>query len=146
MQVTTAMLADAAAVLEGKLYVHGGGWDVIYSNQVPATHAAMALVLVFKLDWHEAHENLPLAIQVQDEDRQGSILSGKAIMRAGIPPLAQKGAPLYHAFAQMFYGLQFPNYGRYTLIVSSGDEQLVTLPIVVSSPSALTETLKSPAT
>jgi Family of unknown function (DUF6941) len=139
MQVTTAMLADAATAVGGKLYVHGGGWDAIYTSQVPAIHAAMAIVLIFKLDWHEANENIPLAIEFQDEDRHhDAILSGKATLRAGIPPVAQKGAPLYHSFAQMFYGLQFPNYGRYTLTVSSGDEKLATLPIVVSDPSALT--------
>ena len=102
------MLADAAAVLDGKLYVHGGGWDVIYSNQVPATHAAMALVLIFKLDWHEANENLPLAIQVQDEDRHGSILSGKAIMRAGIPPLAQKEPRCIIRLRRCFMGCNSP--------------------------------------
>jgi hypothetical protein len=143
MDVTTAMLADAADVLGGKLYVHGGGWDVVYASEVPATHAAMSIVLIFKLDWHEANEDIPLMIQVQDEDRHETLISGKAIMRAGIPPLAQKGDPLYHPFAQTFRGLQFPNYGRYTLTIGSDDKELVRLPIVVSNPATLTTVTKT---
>jgi len=134
MDVTTAMLADAAALADGKLYVHGGGWDNIYTAEVPTTHPALALVLIFHLSWHEANEDIPLRLELVDEDDRHPVTRGEGKMRTGTPPQVKKGADLYYPFAQMFYGLQFPKLGRYVFRVASGGQVLASLPLTVSTP------------
>jgi hypothetical protein len=129
------MLADAATVADGKLYVHGGGWDQIHTAQAPTRHPAFALVLVFRLDWHEANEDIPLSIKLADEDQHNVLLQGQGVMRAGTPPQLPKGSPLYHSHAQMIYGIVFPALGRYTLKVSSAGKELASLPITVAGPT-----------
>jgi hypothetical protein len=63
-----AMLADAAAVADGKLYVHGGGWDVIYTPAVPATHPMLALVFVVEFERSEVPVDRTLRVSLRDED------------------------------------------------------------------------------
>ena len=130
------MLADAASVVDGKLYVHGGGWDSIYTAQAPTTHPGLAVVLIFKLDWQEANEDIPLTIQMTDEDNRTVLLRGEGMMRTGVPAQLPKGAPMFHPYAQMIYGLTFPALGRYVLRVTSGEKELASLPIAVAQPPA----------
>jgi hypothetical protein len=90
------MLADAADVHAGKLYIHGGGWNTIYAAQVPATHPLLALVVVFRLDWHEANETIPLEVDLADEDEQQTLLTGGALpaLRAAVRWPAVSGTGL----------------------------------------------------
>jgi hypothetical protein len=45
MDLDFALLADAADVAQGKLYVMGGAFDTIHVANFPATHPALAVVL-----------------------------------------------------------------------------------------------------
>lgn len=53
VQVTTSLLAEAATVSEGKLYIHAGGWDVLNVPSFPATFPQFALVLVIEMSIDE---------------------------------------------------------------------------------------------
>ncbi len=44
--LTTAMLADAAQVQGGKLFVLGGGFDTISAQSLPVVHRSLAVALV----------------------------------------------------------------------------------------------------
>lgn len=132
MQVTAAMLADSAVVVDGKLYIHGGGWDTIYTAVAPVKHPTLGLVLIFKLEWHEANEDIPLGFELVDEDRRTNLVHGTSVMRVGTPPHVKKGAPLFQPFAQMIHGVEFPALGRYTFRVLSEETELASLPITLS--------------
>ena len=54
MRLAFAMLAEAATVADGKLYVHGGGWSRLVVDAVPTTHPSFSLVFVLELDGAEA--------------------------------------------------------------------------------------------
>ena len=54
MRLTFAMLADAATMAGGKLYVHGGGWSHLVVDEVPTTHPTFALVFALEMDGQEA--------------------------------------------------------------------------------------------
>jgi hypothetical protein len=131
MEVTTAMVADAAALADGKLYINGGGWNTIFTAKVPTTHPALALVLIFKLSWHEANEDMPVLIELMDEDGQPSPLRGEGTFRVAAPPFVKKGVDLYQSFAQMFYAVTFENLGLYRFRISSNGKDLASIPIHV---------------
>jgi hypothetical protein len=61
MHLTSAMLADAAVVERGKLYVHGGGWDSISVDVFPAAHPTLAVVLIVQLEYFEAERDLDVS-------------------------------------------------------------------------------------
>src|SRR6266566_7623102 len=125
------MVADAATKSEGKLYIHGGGWNTIFTAGLPATHPVLALVLTFKLSWHEAHEDLPFVIELLDEDNQALALRGEGTLRMAPAAHLKKGADIYDSFAQTFYNLTFERYGQYRFRISSGDRKLASVPISV---------------
>jgi hypothetical protein len=136
MEVTTAMLADAATVAEGKLYIHGGGWNSIISPQIPTTHPTLALVVVFKLDWHEANEDLELVIELVTEDGEPAGLRGDMHLRVAPTPLTKKGAELYQSTAYTFHGLQFDKYGGYRFQITYADKVLAAVPLSILPPVA----------
>jgi hypothetical protein len=131
MQVTSALLADAATMAEGKLYVHGGGWNSIISPQIPTVHPSLALVLAFKAEWHEANENLAVAIELVNEDGQPAGVRVDMTMRVAPSPIAKKGADLYQSTAHTFIGLRFEKYGAYRFQVTHNEQMLATVPIVI---------------
>ena len=77
MQMTSAMLADAAQVQGGKLYVLGGGFDTILTRSLPAVQRGLALVMVASVDPSERHQDLELFISLLDEDGKAIGLQAK---------------------------------------------------------------------
>lgn len=126
------MVADAAVKVEGKLYINGGGWNTIFTSHVPTTHPALALVLIFRVSWHEINEDIPILIELIDEDGQPLPLRGEGSLRVGAPPFVKKGVDLYDSYARMFYGLVFEKLGLYRFRVSSKDKELASVPIHVA--------------
>lgn len=54
MEFDYALLADHAEVINGKLYLMGGGWDVRQAPQAPA-RAQFAVLRTFAGDSHNIH-------------------------------------------------------------------------------------------
>ena len=42
MQIDYLVLADAVAAVGGKHYIHGGGWDTLFSRTFPFVHPTLA--------------------------------------------------------------------------------------------------------
>jgi hypothetical protein len=128
MQVTTAMLADAARVENGKVYVHGGGWDTINASSFPTTHPSLALVLVLRVEYTEALEDIPFAIELVHED--GSLMGprGEGTLNVGHPPGTKRGTPTFVPQAITFNLLQFESPGGYRFRISSGEQELASVP------------------
>jgi hypothetical protein len=137
MQVTTAMLADAATVAGGKLYVHGGGWNAIIATQIPANHPTLALALAFKMDWHEGNEDLPIVIELVNEDGKPAGVRVERTLRIAPTPIVKKGADLYEYTAHTFNGLRFDEYGAYRFQVVHDGQVLASVPLIVIPPTLL---------
>ena len=58
------LLCDAAQVVEGKLYILGGGWSMIGPDPAPS-----AVALKIEVDWHEA--GMPHRWELYLEDADG---------------------------------------------------------------------------
>jgi hypothetical protein len=138
MKVTTAMLADAATVAEGKLYVHGGGWNAIIAPEIPTTHPTLALVVAFKADWHEGNENLPVVIELVTEDGKPAGVHVEMMLRIAPSPVTKKGDDLYQYTANTFHGLRFEGYGAYRFQIVHKGDVLASVPMSVLPPTLLT--------
>lgn len=122
MRLITGMLADAATVAEGKLYVHGGGWNTIHTAALPTTHPALTVVLVIEFGWSETNDH-QLAVQLFDEDDQPVGVDAFGALQVGHPPGLAQGAPVEMPLAVPFTNVTFANKGRYHFKVGvDGDE------------------------
>jgi hypothetical protein len=132
MDVTTAMLADAASVEGGKLFVHGGAWDSINVPGVPAVHPTMALVVIFRIGYDEALNDIPIAIELMDEDDQPFGPRIQGVINAGHPPRSRRGTPTFYPLAMPFNMLSFEHEGGYRFKISSGgDGEIASIPFQV---------------
>jgi hypothetical protein len=131
MEVTTAMLADAATVEKGKLFIHGGGWDTIDVGTTPATHPTMALVLIFRIEYDEALTDILIVIELLDEDDKPLPLRIEGKINVGHPPRSRRGMPTFHPLAMTFNLLTFDHEGGYRFRVSTGDIELASVPLRV---------------
>ena len=136
MKLTTALLADAATVEGGKLFVHGGGWDKITLRQVPAVHPSMALVLVFQVEYDEALRDIPISIRLVDEDETASGAEINGVINVGHAPQSKRGAPTFVPQAITIQLIEFERTGRFSFKVSSGSEELGAVPFEVRQPDA----------
>lgn len=128
------MLADAATVVGGKLYVHGGGWTSVTAKQIPTIHPALALVLIVKFDWHEANEDIKFVIDLVDEDGKPTAVRGEGFLRFAPTPFMKKGVEIQQPLAQMMYGLRFDSYGTYRFRVVREDQILASVPLSIVPP------------
>lgn len=64
----TALLADAVAVAEAKLYVHGGGWHLVPSSRLPAVLPNLGVGIVIDMMSAELAEPHQFALRIRDAD------------------------------------------------------------------------------
>src|SRR5437879_3786386 len=67
MQADYMVVADAVAAAEGKLYIHGAGWDNVLTQIFPAT-LTMAVAILLRIPWGETNEAHILELDILDAD------------------------------------------------------------------------------
>ncbi len=124
MRLTSAMLADAAQVQAGKLFVLGGGFDTISVRSVPAVHRSLTLAMVAEIDPDERQRDLELTIQLIDEDGTSVGVEAKGRLRVGAPPNLPPGSSSVVPIVSPFHNIVFPEAKGYVFVVSLDDEEL----------------------
>jgi hypothetical protein len=119
------MLADAAQVAGGKLYVLGGGWSVLYAA------APFAIALKIEVPWSVGDDTHTLRLELLDEDGQ-VVLGGEdkplilieSTFRTGIAAGIKPGTPIdaVAAFPIPPLPLQTGRYEWRLTIDGQGDE------------------------
>ena len=121
MKVEWLILADAAQVVGNKLYVLGGGWDVLTHNGAfPHTHR-FAVAVSFRVPWNETNQENHVEIEVVTDDGQ-SIAKINASFRVGRPPDIPVGQDQRSQIAGNLT-LQLPGPGTYTIIARIEDQE-----------------------
>jgi hypothetical protein len=118
------MLADAAQVQGGKLFVLGGGFDTISARTLPVVHRNLTVALVAEVDPDERHRNLEIMITLIDEDGRELGVEAKGKMRVGAPPNLPPGSSSIVPIVSPFYNVRFEEAKGYAFIVSYEDEEL----------------------
>ena len=124
MKLTSAMLADAAQVQSGKLYVLGGGFDTISVRKLPATHRSVSLAMVAEVGPDERQQDLELVVQLVDEDGAELGVMAKGKLRVGAPPNLPPGSPSIVPIVSPFHNVTFPEAKGYAFVVSMNDTEL----------------------
>ena len=85
------ILADAAEVVGGKLYVLGGGWDRLTIQSLPASKN-LAVALALRVPWHDTNRQHRFQIEMTDEDGNQAV-SVEGASEVGRPPGIPQGQP-----------------------------------------------------
>ena len=124
-RVEFAMVADAVQAVGGKLYVLGGGWDLLWVGSFPARHPSMGLGIRVRVPWSSPGQ-FSLSVDLVDEDGN-SLFGGKRLAqrikvtrRAGRPAGSDTG--ITRAFT--FNNLVFPKPGGYAFPIFVGDVEV----------------------
>jgi hypothetical protein len=124
MEILSAMVADAATAFNGKLYVHGGGWDALVVRQFPAAHPSMALAVLLSADASEAPGTGEFRVQLVDEDGNDLGVGAAAIMGLGHGPFYRPGQRSLVPIAIPFNEIRFDRPGTYEFRLFWNGQQL----------------------
>jgi hypothetical protein len=113
MEILSAMLADAADAFNGKLYIHGGGWDSLVVRHFPAAHPSIALAVLLCADASEAPGTGEFRVQLVDEDGNDLGVGAAAGLGIGHGPLHKPGQRSLIPIAIPFIGIRFEKPGAY---------------------------------
>lgn len=115
------VLADAATAAEGKHYIHGAGWDTIYTASLPVTHPALAVAIRLRISWTDTNQPCNLELDVIDADGVSILPNPPGPLRgsftAGRPPQIPIGSDQVACLAFTLSGLQIPRQGTYEVIL-----------------------------
>ena len=114
------ILADAAEVVGGKLYLMGGGWDRLTVNSQPAKKN-LAVALALRVPWHETNRQHAFRIDMTDEDGK-QIVSINGATEVGRPAGIPAGQP---QLAQLVvnFDATFEKLGTYVITARVNDSQ-----------------------
>jgi hypothetical protein len=129
MRLAFAMLADAATVAGGKLYVHGGGWSRLEVDGVPTTHPSFSLVFALELDGTEAPGPASLDFDLVLGDEPVAEVRGWIDVPAGRPA---GGPPALVTNELTFTNVPLPVTGAYELRIAAAGERLGRLDLHVA--------------
>lgn len=124
MRITTALVADAAAVENGKLFVLGGAFDTIWTAALPAVHGQLALALVAEVEPGERQRDLDLTVRLVDEDEERTLVEALGTMRVGAPATLRPGDFSTVPLVMGLNNLEFPAAKGYAFVVSHGGDEI----------------------
>ncbi len=120
MELDHMVLADVISPRpDGKLDLHGVGWDTVFAASVPATHPRMDVAVRFLLSQQEVETGHTVALALVGEDGQEL-----ARLNADVGPVAPEqreqipaGRKIGIGLVLTLAGVVFPSFGRYHLSV-----------------------------
>ncbi len=121
MELDHLVLADVISPRpDGKIDLHGVGWDTIYAAAVPAQHPRMDVVIRFLLSKQELEVGHRVVMELQGADGQQI-----ARVEAETQPMPEEEREKIQAGQRMglgmilnLAGLVFPQFGDYQLVVT----------------------------
>ncbi len=135
MRTEWLILADAAQIVGGKLFLMGGGWDMLTANRpFPVTqHCAIAVSYV--VPWTETNQQFSVEVViVSDDGKELGKIQGQ--VEAGRPPGTPPGSEQRTQIAAEL-NLEFTEPGSFAIISSVGGfEDLRTAFRVVAGPGS----------
>jgi hypothetical protein len=131
MKVQAATLADHAEVVNGKVYLMGGGFDTIYSRTVPVVHRKLHVVLILEVGPAERQRDLAMEVALEDEDGHRLGPLGEGSLRVGSAPSLKPGQASVVPIQMEFEGLEFPGPGLYSFKVTVDGDEIARIPVGV---------------
>jgi hypothetical protein len=116
VRVDYLVLAEAAAAVEGRHYIHGAGWDALLAASFPATHPLMSVAVRLRVPWTDTNQPHALELDVVDADEQSILREPlRANVNVGRPPHLAPGSDQVVCLALNLVALQFVRPGAYVV-------------------------------
>jgi len=135
MKVEWLILADGAQVVGGKLYLLGGGWDVLTVNSAFPVTQRCAVAAAFRIPWNETNQRHNVEIEIASDDGKslakigGQLEIGRPV---GIPPGSEQRAQLAADVP-----LEFKEPGVFAIVARvEGQEETRTAFRVIAGPGS----------
>ena len=116
VSVEWIILADAAEVVNGKLYLLGGGWDTLVVNSGFPVARPIGMAIAFRVPWASTNQRQRATVEVTDEDATARLTTIQMQFEMGRPAGIAYGQPQRFQMAATV-PLTFPKEGSYTLTV-----------------------------
>ena len=131
VQTDYLIIADTATAAEGKLYIHGAGWDSLFVPSFPAQHPILGIATRLRVPWEETNQPHNVEVDVVSEvgdsilpeplgSLRGTIFLGQP---AHLPPGSDQALVL----AFNITNLQFENPGTYSAVLRIDGRDSATL-------------------
>lgn len=133
MDLDFALLADAADVSMGKLYVMGGAFDTVHVPQFPATHPMLAVVLRFLLGPMDLDRKHALQILLLDADAK-HIASAQGELSVPKAPNSPPGWKQAVILPLRFFNVPFREPGHYSIEILLNEQMIKAIPLRVIQP------------
>jgi len=120
MKADYMVLADAVAAADGKLYIHGAGWDNVLTQNFPAT-LTMGVAILLRIPWGETNEAHILELDILDADGHSVLPNPPGALRGmvnvGRPATLEPGDDQVVPLAINLNGTKIERAGRYVVIL-----------------------------
>ena len=127
MEITVAVLADAANVAAGDKLNIMGAFDGILAHTFPAVHPFMALAVRFRLEYEDGGRTHDLTVTMKDDDGGEG---GKAEARMTVVAIPSgEFASVNHILN--FAGIVFSKPGRFYFEIAWDGQVKATVPLMV---------------
>lgn len=148
-----AILCDSAMTADGKLFIQGGGWNMLVAQTFPFHQSRIGLGFVIGVPYAATNRNHTFQIKLTHEDGSDVPLGSPKVapdgtaaipvsltaqFNVGRPPTIQPGDSQVMAFAVNLDQLRFELPGAYAFVFSIDDNEVERLPFRVSGASGIT--------
>lgn len=127
------ILADAAEINGGKLYLLGGGWDRFTVSSPLPVEKQIAIALAFRIPWYETNKRHTFQLKMENEDGT-DIAAGDGQFEVGRSAMTPAGQSLVTQLV-INVGARFEKLGAYVIRVQvNNDSEHVTTFNVLPGP------------
>lgn len=141
MQVDYLVLADMATVADGKLYIHGAGWDRLFAGSFPVTHPTMSVAVRLRIPWTDTNQPHRLELDVVNDDGQSILPTPPGLLQGtinvGRPPQLRQGQDQVLPLAFNLNGLKFDQPGVYAVLLRLDGLEVDRSAFTVATPPGL---------
>lgn len=139
-----AFIADSAVVAEGKLYVQGAGWNILWANATPVRSSRIGLGVLIHVPFTETNQMHVFTVKIIDQDGNelpisdappnaetvdGKIYELKGQFNMGRPPNLTPGDEQIVPLAMNIDGLLLPAPTMYSVVIAIDGNEMKRLPM-----------------
>lgn len=132
------VLADAATAAEGKLYIHGAGWDTIFAASFPYQLPQISVAIRVRVPWNETNQAHKIELDVLDQDGVSIVPEDRLLkgdLSAGRPLQLPQGEDQTFSFVINLAGLQFDKPGNYIVVFRLDEQEVARSPFRIVVPT-----------
>ncbi len=120
---------------DGKLFIHGAGWDTVGVPSLPAVRPTLSVALRFRIPWSDTNPKHTVDLDIVDEDGHSILPPAQGHLRGtvtiGRPAGLPEGTDQTTCLAIDILGLRFERAGAYEVVCRAGDDDAARSPFRV---------------